>query len=57
MNAHFTGRLVAPIKEAVCKGTLWALRREAAKPGAVFWVKGGSRPEQSVFVPEVVTET
>ena len=57
VNVYFTGRLVAPIKEAVCKGTLWALRREAAKPGSAFWFKGGSRPEQQVFAPKVVTET
>jgi NADH:ubiquinone reductase (H+-translocating) len=57
VNVYFTGRLVAPIKEAVCKGTLWALRREAAKPGSAFWFKGGPRPEQPVFAPKVATET
>jgi NADH dehydrogenase len=57
VNVHLTGRTVAPIKEAVCKATLWSLRREAAKPGSVFWVKGGPRPEQPVFAPKVVTET
>jgi NADH:ubiquinone reductase (H+-translocating) len=57
VNVYLTGRLVAPIKEAVCKGTLWALRREASKPGSAFWVKGGPRPEQPVFAPKVVTET
>ncbi len=57
VNVYLTGRLVAPIKEAVCKGTLWALRREARKPGSAFWFKGGPRPEQPVFAPEVVTES
>jgi NADH dehydrogenase len=40
------GRSAAPIKEAVCKATLWAIRREAAKPGSYFWFKGGNRPAQ-----------
>lgn len=57
VNVYLTGRLVAPIKEAVCKGTLWALRREASKPGSAFWVKGGPRPDQPVFAPKVATET
>ena len=57
VNLYFTGRMVASVKEAVCKGTLWALRREATKPGAAFWFKGGPRPEQPVFPPKVVTET
>ena len=57
VNIYFTGRIVAPIKEAVCKGTLWAMRREASKPGSAFWFKGGKRPEQPVWAPQVVTET
>ncbi len=57
VNVYFTGRLVAPIKETVCKGTLWALRREARKPGSAFWFKGGPRPEEPAFAPKVVTET
>ena len=57
VNLYFTGRMVASVKEAVCKGTLWALRREATKPGSAFWFKGGPRPEQPVFAPKVVTET
>lgn len=40
------GRTVASIKEAICKGTLWGIRREATKPGAYFWIKGGNRPAQ-----------
>jgi NADH:quinone reductase (non-electrogenic) len=46
------GRAAASIKEAVCKATVWAIRREAAKPGSYFWLKGGKRPaaEQQVAV-------
>ena len=40
------GRSAASIKEAICKGTLWAIRREAAKPGSYFWLKGGKRSAQ-----------
>ena len=40
------GRSAASIKEAICKGTLWAIRREATKPGSYFWLKGGNRPAQ-----------
>jgi len=57
VNLYFSGRFVASIKEAVCKGTLWALRREAAKPGSAFWLKGGPRPEKPAFDPNVVAET
>jgi NADH dehydrogenase len=32
------------------------IRREARKPGSVFWLKGGNRPTQPVFEPEVVTK-
>ncbi|OSC40973.1 NAD(P)/FAD-dependent oxidoreductase [Mycobacterium decipiens] len=44
VNVAVGGRVSASIKEAVCKGTLWALRREAAKPGSYWWLKGGDRP-------------
>jgi NADH dehydrogenase len=53
VNAVIGGRIAASIKEAICKGTVWGIRREAAKPGSYFWLKGGKRPEQSA--PEVVT--
>ena len=56
VNLSFTGRFVAPIKEAVCKSTLWSLRREARKPGSAFWLKGGSRPEQRAFDPVAVVD-
>ena len=55
MNLYFGGQVGAAIKEAVCKGTLWGIRREARKPGSSFWVKGGKRPEQPAL--EVVTES
>lgn len=47
INVAIGGRLGAPIKEAVCKGTLWGIRREAAKPGWYRWLKGGKRPAQT----------
>jgi NADH dehydrogenase len=46
VNVVVGGRSAASIKEAICKGTLWAIRREAAKPGSYFWLKGGNRPAQ-----------
>ena len=55
MNVYFSGRLVAKVKEGICKGTLWALRRGATKPASAFWLKGGPRPEQPAF-GTVVTE-
>jgi NADH:ubiquinone reductase (H+-translocating) len=47
VNAFLGGRAAASVKEAICKGTLWAIRREAAKPGSYRWIKGGKRPAQS----------
>ncbi|HTX93577.1 MAG TPA: FAD-dependent oxidoreductase [Mycobacterium sp.] len=47
VNLVVAGRVAASIKEAICKGTLWYIRREAAKPGSYFWLKGGRRPAQS----------
>jgi NADH dehydrogenase len=43
------------IKEAVTKGALWGLRREARKPGSTVWLKGGPRPEHPVLEPEVIS--
>ncbi len=54
VNVYVAGRPVAAFKEAVCKGTLWALRRSARKPHSAFWLKGGPRPEQQVL-DKVVT--
>ncbi|MEO8815026.1 MAG: FAD-dependent oxidoreductase [Mycobacterium sp.] len=44
VNVYVGGRLAATIKEAICKGTVRAIRREAAKPGSYRWLKGGVRP-------------
>ena len=33
VNFYLGGRLAAKVKEAICKGTLWGLRREASQPG------------------------
>lgn len=46
INVYIGGRVAASIKEAVCKGTVWSIRHEAAKPGSYFWLKGGKRPAQ-----------
>jgi NADH:ubiquinone reductase (H+-translocating) len=46
VNAFVGGRIAASIKEAICKATVWSIRREAAKPGSYFWLKGTKRPEQ-----------
>jgi NADH dehydrogenase len=54
VNFYFSGRLTAKIKEAICKGTLWGMRREARKPGSTFWFKGGPRPSE--FASEVATK-
>jgi NADH:ubiquinone reductase (H+-translocating) len=46
VNVVVGGRSAASIKEAICKATLWTIRREAAKPGSYFWLKGGNRSAQ-----------
>ena len=40
---YIGGRAAATVKEAVCKATVSFLRREARKPGSLFWFKGGRR--------------
>jgi NADH dehydrogenase len=57
VNGYLTSRLTAKVKEGICKGTLWGLRREARKPGTTFLLKGGPRPEHPAFAPNLVTET
>jgi NADH:ubiquinone reductase (H+-translocating) len=47
VELYLGGRFAASVKETVCKATLWAIRREAAKPGSYFWFKGGRRLAQS----------
>ena len=49
VNFYLGGRLAAAVKEAICKGTVWGLRREASKPGSTFYFKGGRRPSQSML--------
>jgi NADH:ubiquinone reductase (H+-translocating) len=56
VNFHIRGRIPALLKEAVTKGTLWGLRREARKPGSSVWYKAGRQPERAVLEPVVVTK-
>jgi NADH dehydrogenase len=44
IRLYVGGRMAASVKELVCKGTVWGLRKEAAKPGWYRWLKGGNRP-------------
>jgi NADH:ubiquinone reductase (H+-translocating) len=43
---YIGGRTAATVKEAVCKGTVSFLSREARKPGSYFWLKGGKRAQR-----------
>lgn len=43
MPLYLGGRVAATVKEAVCKGTVSFLAKEARKPGSYFWLKGGKR--------------
>jgi NADH:ubiquinone reductase (H+-translocating) len=54
VNYYVSGRLAASVKEAICRGTLWGIRREARKPGSTFVIKGGKRRLQPTV--EVVAE-
>jgi NADH dehydrogenase len=55
VNLAIGGRVAASVKEVVCKGTVWGIRHEAAKPGWYRWLKGGKRaerlPAETVNVP------
>jgi NADH dehydrogenase len=53
VNMYLGGRAAVSVKEAICKGTVWSIRREAAKPGSYRWIKGGKRPAQSPVDEEV----
>lgn len=46
VNLFIGGRIAASIKEAVCKGTVWGIRKEGAKPGWYRWLKGGKRAQR-----------
>ena len=48
---YIGGRAAAGIKEAVCKGTISFLSREARKPGSYFWLKGGKRQQKLTGQP------
>jgi NADH:quinone reductase (non-electrogenic) len=56
VNFFIGGRMGASIKEAICRKTVWAIGREARKPGSFVWRKGGRRLEQVVFAPPVSTK-
>jgi NADH dehydrogenase len=56
VDVALSGRTVASIKEAICKGTLWGIRRDATKPGSYFWIKGGNRPAQLAADQEVARQ-
>lgn len=43
VKAFVGGRLAAKVKEAICKATVWGIRREGTKPGSYRWLKGGAR--------------
>jgi NADH dehydrogenase len=47
------GRAAATIKEAVCKGTVSFMAKEARKPGSYFWLKGGKRAERLSVADQV----
>jgi NADH dehydrogenase len=53
LDLFIGGRFAASIKELVCKGTVWGIRREAAKPGWYRWLKGGKRAQR--LAAEAVT--
>lgn len=55
VNFFIGGRVGALLKEAACKSSVLGIRLEAHKPGSMFWLKGGKRPEQPVSAPPVVT--
>ena len=46
LDVFIGGRVAALIKEAVCKSTVWGIRRESAKPGWYRWLKGGQRAQR-----------
>ncbi len=46
LNLIIGGRAAASIKEVICKGTVWGIRKEAAKPGWYRWLKGGKRAQR-----------
>ncbi|TFV61058.1 FAD-dependent oxidoreductase [Mycobacterium sp. PS03-16] len=57
VDLYIGGRVAASLKEAICKGTLWGLRRAARTPGSGFWLAGGPRPTTSAFGAEAVAQS
>jgi NADH dehydrogenase FAD-containing subunit len=55
MPLYVGGRAAAAIKEAVCKGTVSFLAKEARKPGSYFWIKGGKRAEHLAVEAKAAT--
>lgn len=53
---YLAGRVAASVKEAICKGTLWGLRREARKPGSALVFKGSKRVDETMVGPQVVAK-
>ncbi|GAA3681853.1 FAD-dependent oxidoreductase [Nonomuraea antimicrobica] len=48
VNVYVGGRVGAAYKELACRLGVFKIRREARRPGSLFWPKGGPRPEQPV---------
>ena len=46
-RAYIGGRAGAAIKEAICRATVWGIRREGVKPGSYGWLKGGAQPRSA----------
>lgn len=46
VNAYVGGPISAGYKELTCRLGIWKIRREARRPGSLFWPKGG-RPDVS----------
>jgi NADH:ubiquinone reductase (H+-translocating) len=46
MKLFIGGRAAASLKEAVCRYTVWAIRKEAENPGRYRWLKGGKRAQR-----------
>ncbi|ETK35302.1 NAD(P)/FAD-dependent oxidoreductase [Microbispora sp. ATCC PTA-5024] len=55
VNVYVGGRISAAYKELTCRLGVWKIRREARRPGSLFWPKGGPRPEQPASAPRTVT--
>jgi NADH dehydrogenase len=55
VNLYVGGRISAAYKELTCKLGVWKIRREARRPGSLFWPKGGPRPEQPATATAAVT--